>query len=230
VLQAPIVEGDVDITGGAILAAGTPINGVITITQNGVSVDIYASDGTSSGTVVGTINASNDGYGAGSGPSGNNLVDPGESVIYKVSGTGNFVGDSTITVGNFSTNAGGDTMAYELWNDGSLVKSGNITPTASNSSPETTFTLASDNLTYDEIRLSGDDYKIINLGAKVSTVSELDMVLDFGVDVTDTDGDVHGGDFQVAFDTNGDSVYPVLDSTSLDDLIGGNNGGDGGLV
>tara|TARA_R110000822_G_scaffold206210_1_gene342651 strand:+ start:179 stop:472 length:294 start_codon:yes stop_codon:yes gene_type:complete len=43
--------------------------------------------------------------------------------------------------------------------------------------------------------------------------------LDGVVTIEFSDGDFHGGDFQVAVDINGDASYLLLDDSSLDSLI-----------
>jgi len=221
VLQAPLVNTTVSITDTEV-AAGSPVGNITQVDQNGVIVNLSATD--AGGAKL--INASNVGYGV-----SNGLVDEGDTEIAIVAlddPNGTF-SSMTVTVGNFSANGSAtDIFSYQLYKDGSTLGDvQNVNATANNDSIDTTITIV--DFEFDEIRVwathsggntqSEGSYKIISINSDVTVSSSEDVVLNFGVDVTDTDGDMHGGDFQVAIDTNGDGGFSTMDAPSLDTLI-----------
>jgi hypothetical protein len=220
-LQGPIVETIVTLTGDTV-DAGSPVGSVTQVSQNGIIVNISATD--SSGPDL--INASSDGYGV-----DNGLVEEGDSEIVNISledPAGSF-SDMSVTVGNFSTTGGSnDIYSYRLYlNDTPVSEVQNVTATASNDSTNTTISINGSG--FDEIQMwanhsggnanSEGSFKIISVDSDVTATSNEDVVLNFGVDAMDTDGDFHGGDFQVAVDINNDISYLPLDNPSLDTLI-----------
>ena len=226
-LKAPVIDTTVSITSATLLAAGAPVNSVIQVDVNGVLINLSATD--SSGTD--DINPSDGAYGV-----DNNSVDEGDgdvAIIALDDPAGKF-SNMTVTVGNFTnTGNGDDVFSYQLSLDGNPVSGGNgdILATADNDSINTTLTIA--NVVFDEIRMwathsggninASGSYKIVSINADVTATSSQDIVLGFGVDVMDGDGDIHGGDFQVAVDTNGDSNF-LETTSSLDQLIDDGNG------
>ncbi len=220
-LQGPIVETTVSLT-GSVVDAGTPVETVTQVNQNGIIINLSATD--SSGTNL--INASSDGFGV-----NNGLVDEGDSenvIISLDDPNGTFSGMS-VTVGNFSiTGNSTDILSYQLYLDGNEVSDIQSVPaSATNSSANTTISISGSD--FDEIRMwathsggneqSEGSYKIISVDTDVTATSYEDLILNFGVDAVDSDGDVHGGDFQIAVDINGDSGFLFLDDPSLDSLI-----------
>ncbi len=221
VLQSPVINTTISLTGG-VVAAGSPTESVTQVTQNGVVINISATD--SAG--VDDINAATDGYGV-----DNNLVNEGdgEVAIIALDDPSAVFGNMSVTVGNFSTTGSGvDVFTYQLYKGGNEVGSAvSVGATAGNDDINTTIQINGSD--FDEIRLSASHtggntqtegaYKIIAINSDVTATSSDDVILDFGVDVTDTDGDVHGGDFQVSIDTNGDGVHSTMDAINLDLLI-----------
>ena len=220
-LQGPIVETTVSLTGSAV-DAGAPVGAVTQVNQNGIIINLSATD--SSGPDL--INASNDGYGV-----DNGLVDEGDSetVIITLDDPNGTFSEMSVTVGNFSiTGNSTDIYSYQLYLDGNVVgNTQSVSALATNSSTNTTISINGSD--FDEIRMwathsggntqSEGNYKIISVDTDVSATSYEDLVLNFGVDAIDTDGDFHGGDFQIAVDINGDSGFLLLDDPSLDSLI-----------
>ena len=220
-LQGPIVETTVSLT-GSVVDAGAPVGSVTQVSQNGITVNLSATD--DSGPDL--INASSDGFGV-----DNGLIDEGDSEIAIIAlddPNGTF-SDMSVTVGNFSTTGNSvDIYSYQLYLDGAPVGSvQNVAATATNASTDTTISISGSG--FDEIQMwashtggnsqSEGSYKVISVDSDVTATSSEDVVLNFGVDVIDTDGDFHGGDFQVAVDINGDLNYLSLDDPSLDTLI-----------
>lgn len=220
-LQGPVVETTVSLTGTAVDAAA-PTESATQVYQEGIIVNLSATDDTGSS----LINASSDGYGV-----NNDIVNESNSEIVTISladpnGTFN---EMSVTVGNFSTTGNStDIYSYQLYLDGAEVGNVQTVPaSATNSSTNTTIAINGQN--FDEIRMwamhSGDStqaegsYKIISVDTDVTATSYEDVVLNFGVDAVDADGDIHGGDFQVAVDINSDASYLFLDDPSLDSLI-----------
>ena len=224
VLQSPEVTKTISINGGD-LDAGQPIDGVIQVDQ-GVLVNLWANDDLPK-TNPATLNPSGDGFGV-----NDNLVDEkdGDEVVISLDDPDGIFNSMSVTVGNFSTAGAKDVLSYQLFKDGIAVgEPVDVVATESSESPNTTTIIDIDSSNpFDEIHLSAShdsgnskgSYKIINIDAEVTAISSEDVVLDFGVDVTDGDGDSHGGDFKVAIDTNGDGDYPqIANDFSLDDLI-----------
>ena len=85
----------------------------------------------------------------------------------------------------------GESISYESQVDGSLK--------AIDASGGDVFVLSS----------SGSDYALELKQIFQSSDPSVDTILDFDVNVADTDGDVHGGHFQVSFDTNNDGVHSI---------------------
>ena len=220
-LQGPVVETTVTLT-GSVVDAGSPVESVTQVSQNGIIVNISATD--SSGPDL--INASSDGYGV-----DNGLVEEGDSeiVIIALEDSAGSFSDMSVTVGNFSTTGGSnDIYSYQLYlNDNPVGGVQNVAATASNDSTNTSISINGSG--FDEIQMwanhsggnanSEGSYKIISVNSDVTATSYDDVVLNFGVDAMDTDGDFHGGDFQVAVDINNDFTYLPLDNPSLDTLI-----------
>jgi hypothetical protein len=220
-LQGPVVETTITLSGSAV-DAGSPVGSVTQVSQNGILVNLSATD--SSGPDL--INASSDGYGV-----DNGLVEEGGSeiaIIALADPAGSF-SDMSVTVGNFSaTGNSNDIYSYQLYlNDNPVGDVHNVVATASNNSTNTTISINGSG--FDEIQMwashsggnanSEGSYKIISVNSDVTATSYEDVILNFGVDAIDTDGDFHGGDFQVAVDINNDFAYLPLDNPSLDTLI-----------
>lgn len=220
-LQGPLVETTVSLT-GAVVDAGSPVGSITEVSQNGVIIHISASD--SSGADL--INASTDGYGV-----DNGLIDEGDSEIVSIAlddPNGTF-SNMSVTVGNFSTSGNStDIYSYQLYDDGVAVGDvQHVDATATNSAENTTITINGSG--FDEIQMwashsggnanSEGNYKIVSVDSDVTAISHEDVILNFGVDAIDSDGDFHGGDFQIAVDINGDASYMFLDDPSLDSLI-----------
>ncbi len=221
VLHAPLIDTTVSIDGTAVIA-GSPVGSITKVTQNGVAVNLSATDADGAD----LINASRDGYGV-----DNGLVEEGSSEVAVVAlddPMGTF-SNMNITVGNFSANGSAvDIFSYQLYKDGNTIGNvQNVDATANSDNIDTTISIIGSG--FDEIRLwathsggnqnSEGSYKIISIDSDVTATSSEDVVLDFGVDVTDGDGDSHGGDFQIAIDTGGDVQFPALDVPKLDSLI-----------
>lgn len=220
-LQGSIVETTIELT-GATVEAGAPVGSITQVSQNGITINLSATDNSGAD----TINASSDGYGV-----DNGLVEEGDAEIVTIAlgdPNGTF-SDMSIEIGNFSTTGNGtDVYSYQLYLDGSSVGTvQSVTATATNSSTNTT--VAINDSGFDEIRMwathsGGNDqtegsYKIISVDSDVTATSNEDVILNFGVDAVDSDGDYHGGDFQIAVDISGDSSYLLMDTPSLDQLI-----------
>jgi hypothetical protein len=220
-LQGPIVETTVSLT-GSVVDAGAPVGSITEVSQNGVIIQLSASD--SSGSDL--INASEDGYGV-----DNGMVNESDSEIATIAledPNGTF-SNMSVTVGNFSTTGHStDIYSYQLYLDGEPVGSTQHVDAAATNNSENT-TIAINGSGFDEIQMwathsggneqSKGSYKVVSVDSDVTATSHEDVILNFGVDAIDTDGDFHGGDFQVAVDINGDASYLLLDDPSLDSLI-----------
>ncbi|MBP0049733.1 cadherin-like domain-containing protein, partial [Marinobacterium sp. AK62] len=217
-LQAPVVEAEVTIN-ASMIDAGTPIGGETAITQNGVTVYLSSSGGD----IAANTNPSQDGYGV-----DNTQVDEyGEAITYRLD-AGQEFDNVSFTIGNFSSTGQGDTFYYQRYNDGQPIDASPqaVAAQAGNESGEFTINIPGDG--YDQIVILshvdeqgdfGSSYKVISMSADVIQYNSTDVILDFGIGVTDGDGDSHGGSFQVAIDTSGDGAYPDMDPMSLDNLV-----------
>lgn len=97
---------------------------------------------------------------------------------------------------------GGESISYESQIDGSLK--------AIDASGDDVFILSS----------TGSDYALELKQVFQSSDPSVDTILDFDVNVADTDGDVHGGHFQVSFDTNNDGIHSIaMNDPTLDALM-----------
>ncbi len=206
-IEAPTISEDITITTDT-LKAGSPIAGGFQVTVEGIDINV-----TSAG---GAVYPSSDGYGV-----GNTDIDTGESLAFSLDDPSGVFSGLSIKVGNFTTAGQDDTFYYQRFLNGVAVDTDPVAvpATSNNASTEEVINIPDSSQGFDAVVISGDDFRIISFDASVEVVSSLDTFLDFAVDVKDNDGDVHGGDFQVAVDTSGDGQYVTLDNPTLDTLV-----------
>lgn len=164
----------------------------------------------------GAVYPSSDGYGV-----GNTDIDTGETLTFSLADPSSLFSGLSLQVGNFAQSGQADTFLYQRFLKGVATDEDPVAvhATSNNSSTEEVINIPDSPQGFDAVVISGDDFRVISFDASVEVVSSLDTFLDFGVDVQDNDGDVHGGDFQVAVDTSGDGQFITLEDPSLDTLV-----------